>query len=364
MDFKYEQRSVAWGTGPAGSPVAGREWNVLEVQYTGRSGQAPTSKVVFNYTDRSDQLSQAKHDRSEFYHQGFKTVSVRLLQSITTYVNSPNPSTLGKGSNAVAVRTIKLGYDDTSITRRSRVQTITECAGEATSTSCLPATTFTYRPGGNEQFAANTAFRNSSLSTTPMHSTTGTFGVLPGDFNGDGRTDILRWSDIPSQNQLWLSNGDGTFTQSTSFNITDQNLFKSDGCYAAMTADFNGDGLPDIFRYSNATDVAGNSCSTYGVNYIYFANGDGTFNRTTVTSPTLERRLSKVTVKCGTANCTIEPVWLKSWNSGSTFYFLDVDSDGRLDIVTTTIASVTFDAADAAAGGSMQRLHARLSRQR
>jgi hypothetical protein len=36
IDFKYEVRDVAWGSGPtAGSPTLGREWNLLEVQYTG-----------------------------------------------------------------------------------------------------------------------------------------------------------------------------------------------------------------------------------------------------------------------------------------------------------------------------------------
>ena len=104
-------------------------------------------------------------------------------------------------------------------------------------------------------------------------------GILVADFNGDGRSDLIRWANDPAANQLWLSNGDGNFTQvpngagAGQFNITDQNLFKSDGCYASMVADFNGDGLPDFFRYSNATDVNGTACATFGQNYIYLARG-------------------------------------------------------------------------------------------
>jgi hypothetical protein len=42
-------------------------------------------------------------------------------------------------------------------------------------------------------------------------------GIVLEDFNGDGRQDILRWNEDDSSNGLFLSNGDGTFTKSTTF---------------------------------------------------------------------------------------------------------------------------------------------------
>lgn len=343
MDFKYEQRDVAWGSGPAGG-TTGREWNIAEIQYTGRVGQSATNKIIFEYTDRTT-------DRAEAYHQGSKNVSVRLLQNIHLWVNSPNPTVLGPAVNAVKAKTIKLNYQAGVVTQRNTISRIAEC--DAAGTKCLPATVLTYAFGGTDAYQANAAFRNSSLATLPMQSTLGDLGILVADFNGDGRSDIIRWANDPAANQLWLSNGDGNFTQvpngagAGQFNVTDQNLFKNDGCYASMVADFNADGLPDIFRYSNAANAGGAVCATFGQNYIYFARGDGSFNRVQVTSPALSRLRSITSRRCGTANCQIEPLWLRSWTSGSNFYFMDVNADGRLDIVTTLLPSQSnYDEAD------------------
>lgn len=341
MDFKYEQRDVAWGSGPTG-PSLGREWNIAEVQYTGRAGQSSANKVVFSYTDRVD-------DRSEAYHEGSKNISVRLLDRIRTYVNSPNPTALGPAANAVMVKVLKLGYQLGPRTRRNLVTSVKECA-DAAEQKCMPATSFTYAAGQDQSYQVNAGFRNSGMATLPMHSTSANLGILLGDFNGDGRTDIIRWSDAPSGNEHWLSNGDGTFTQvpngsgAAQFNITDQNLFKSDGCYSSAVIDMNADGVPDILRYNAASNPAGVTCASLGVNYIYFARGDGSFNRVQFTSAALSKVQSVKTRRCGTANCLIEPLWLIRWTAGSTFYLLDVNSDGRPDIVTTTLpAQADYD---------------------
>jgi hypothetical protein len=343
IDFKYEQRDQPWGSGPSGGAVPGREWNVLEIQYTGRVGQAPTNKVVFSYTDR------ANEDRAEAYHQGSKNVSVRLLQTIRTYVNSPNPTVLGPAANRVKARVIKLSYQTSAGTKRSLVSAITECVGEAEA-KCLPATTFTYTPGGNEAFQKNTAFWNSSLATLPMHSTAGNLGVITGDFNADGKTDFIRWSDTPASNQLWLSNGDGTFAQvpggtgAGQFNITDQNLFKSDGCFLTYAGDFNGDGATDLLRYSYATKADATACATYGSSLLYLSRADGAFTQQTV-GPSLIRRISRFVYRCilpaGQVDNCVEPGDQMGWTAGYNFYVFDVNGDGIADIVTTILPAQT-----------------------
>src|SRR5439155_19825690 len=143
---------------------------------------------------------------------------------------------------------------------RSRLKMIQECAGGPGSTRCLLGTSFKYDEGGNDSYQANAGFTADPLATLDMLPTGGTSGVLLGDFNGDGKTDIIRWSDTPSQNKLYLSKGDGSFLPASNFTITAQNLFKSDGCYYAIAADFNGDGITDILRIMRATSTTDTSC--------------------------------------------------------------------------------------------------------
>jgi len=335
IDFKYERRDVAWGSGPtAGSPTLGHEWNIAEIQYSG-------NKVIFNYVDR---VATTPQDAAEAYHQGAKNVSMRLLKSITTYVNSPNPGSLGAGPAAVAVKTVKLGYDNGPISGRSRVTSIQECVGSASSTRCQPAASFTYAPGGTDLYQINANFKASALATTVLQNQTGTFGLIVADFDGDGRSDFIRWSDTPSQNQLYLSNGDGSFrlvangTGSGQFNIS-TNLFKSDGCYVSMIADFNGDGLPDILRYAAATaTVGGAACPTPGAHYIFLNNGNGSFTQKTVTGAALQQKVSMDATKCGgnpnTGPCA--PL-LYGWTAGANFYLVDIDGDGKTDIITAEL---------------------------
>jgi hypothetical protein len=245
VDFKYEQRDVPWGSAlTTAGPTLGRDWNLLEIQYSG-------NKVVLNYGG-----VDSRTDKAEAYHQGAKAVSARLLQSITTYVNSPNTGTLGPANpGAVPVATYRFDYG-TGKSGRYRLSTLHVCAGDASSTRCQSPTSFEYTPGAGDVYTVAGGF---NLQGTQMSSTTGTMGVLLGDFDGDGKTDILRWSDTPSQNQLFRSNGDGSFkpvpagTGAGQFNITDQNLFRSDGCYQSMVADFDGDGRADILRYATST---------------------------------------------------------------------------------------------------------------
>jgi hypothetical protein len=337
MDFKYEQRDVSWGSGTSAGPALGHEWNLLEIQYAG-------NKVVFTYADRGSTTPQ---DSAEAYHQGSKNVSRRLLKSVTTYINSSNTAALGPASVAVPVKTTYLTYTNGTYSKRSLISKIQECTG-ATTTRCMPETTFTYASGGDDSYQVNANFNQGTLS---MQTTPGTaaFGVLTGDFNGDGRTDFIRWSDTPSQNQLYLSNGDGSFTQvpngtgAGQFNITDQNLFRGDGCYQAILGDFNGDGLVDILSYAGNLTSSGGSCTTSGTSYIYLSNGDGSFTKKSISGVTLGRSKSALNYNCVSGiypNC--EPGDQSGWSSGTTFYLLDVNGDGKLDVITARLPGVAL----------------------
>lgn len=86
------------------------------------------------------------------------------------------------------------------------------------------------------------------------------------DFNGDGRTDILRTSTNPANNTLYLSNGDGTFTPSTTFNLNtsgSQDYYLKGDVHPVtalrelLVGNFRGAGQPDILRLSSLYWTAG-----------------------------------------------------------------------------------------------------------
>jgi len=325
IDFKYEQRNVAWGSGTtAGSSTPGRDWNIKEIQYSG-------NKVIFTFkVDGSGNDTRA--DKSEAYNAGTKTVVSRLLGSISTYVNSPNTTTLGPATGAVAVKSYVLDYDPSGIGGKSRVYHIKECAGAPTSTRCLPPATFGYSAGGGDVFKGSTAFAGSSLATTVLQKSDGTIGVIPLDVNGDGKTDLLRVGDSPSNNLLWLSNGNGTFQQASTFNITSLNLNRGDGCYISFIADVNGDGLPDIIRYASSTNSSGAACGTTdNTTQVFINNGNGSFTQKPLTGVTLKLLQAKVLVGGCSSFCTSPPYGM---SQGFTFYLMDVNGDGKVDIVT------------------------------
>lgn len=345
IDFRYLQRDVAWGTGPtAGVPVSGHEWQLKEVLYTGTVTQQPVNRVVFNYSDRPAAAPGSAQDRVETYHQGGKNVSIWLLDSISTFINWPADQAT-RPSTAINVKTTSLTYDRGPLTNRSRVQKITECVGDA-GNKCLPPTTFTYSPGDALNYSANEAFKTGPLATTILHSLAGDYGVLQADFNGDGKLDILRWSDRPAENQLYLSGASaGQYSLANNFNIRDQNLFKSDGCYTTLLTDINGDGLPDMLRYSASTNLNGSTCASYGPIYTYLNNGDGSFSRRDFPSNiSMARRASAARPACFKTNSCDDPINHPGWTAGANFYLIDVDGDGRLDIITTILPSYATNA--------------------
>src|SRR5713101_275740 len=86
---------------------------------------------------------------------------------------------------------------------------------------------------------------------------------LTGDFNSDGRTDILHAISGTDYANVWLSNGNGTFTVSS---------FQPWPGYAMgqgvlLTGDFNGDKRTDVFHAVAGADWAN----------VWTSHGNGTF---------------------------------------------------------------------------------------
>ena len=91
------------------------------------------------------------------------------------------------------------------------------------------------------------------------------------DFNGDGIPDLLvlnagaSGTSYPSSVTVWVGKGDGTFTPTATSTAVASSPY--DG-YGVATADFNGDGIPDL-----AVSSTGSSC----IVQVFLGNGDATF---------------------------------------------------------------------------------------
>jgi hypothetical protein len=88
--------------------------------------------------------------------------------------------------------------------------------------------------------------------------------LVTGDFNGDGKKDVLM-----ADGNLYLGNGDGSFGAGKQ--VLPGNVYTNQNNSAFAVGDFNGDGKLDL-----AEEI---STLTNGVLVVFLGNGDGTFTQ-------------------------------------------------------------------------------------
>lgn len=113
------------------------------------------------------------------------------------------------------------------------------------------------------------------------------------DYDGDGNLDLYEGAWLlkypnpdAAPDKLFKGQGDGTFTDTTAEAGIPTEPFKSNPCYGVMPGDYNGDGLPDIYvanyGYSanalwrnNGDGTFSNKAKAAGVNYVKVDEMDG-----------------------------------------------------------------------------------------
>ena len=86
------------------------------------------------------------------------------------------------------------------------------------------------------------------------------WSVTSGDFNNDGKQDIVTANNTNDNVALLTGNGDGTFNEASGFSVGDMPL-------TVITDYFNGDDYPDLATSNFGSDNVS----------VLLGNGDGTF---------------------------------------------------------------------------------------
>jgi hypothetical protein len=304
-----------WANSFSGS--VGSEWAVHQIRYTGNGSQAAANKVEFSY--------EARPDQTEAFHQGAKTVNTQRLSAVRTWTG-----TAADGSGGVKVSTLKLAYTTSPTTARSLLASVQICGGAA-ETTCLPQTGFTYSPGSGLNYQT---ISHPSLTGMALRQLDGNRGVLQGDFNGDGRQDLFRWSSSPNENELMLSNGDGSFTMPTFSNLKSTIFGHSKGCYQSYIADFNADGVSDILHTVNPYAHADCSGFSSAPARIYLGSTAGAFAGPYEVNIPLLKIGPTYTLSCVATSGEECTAWETiPHRSGRNFHMGDFNSDGIPDIL-------------------------------
>ena len=256
-------------------------------------------QVVFGYEERDDDLVG--------YTYGSLTTIDKRLSTITTYVGSQ------------VARQYRINYDY-SPTGRSRIQAIQECAYKAGgSAECLPATEFGWLGEGS----ANEGTTLNMQTTLPG----GNGGpalydmkrFAQADLNGDGRTDLFRMGSpglTQSGREVEIYWGNETGFSYQSFQMSQVGWRVANN---APTIDFNNDGRTDL---TVARLNSQNEMTVHAIAYEQVGNS-------------LVQRVFDTGVAVDGNN----PVYGWERPSGGdfstmTYVVLDIDGDGRHDIVT------------------------------
>ncbi len=223
----------------------GRVFSWLMSRVTDRAGNA----MHVHYAEFDDERHVARVDYGTasvaFEYQPRTDASVAYLAGMKFALTKRLGRVVSKAGGRV-VREYRLVYAASDGVSPDRLVSVTECAGDG---SCLRPTVFRWRetpeftlsPWGEVLHLGDRAGEHRRYR--------------PGDFNGDGLTDVYEIHGTGGgYDAIQINNGDGSF-ESVPGPWTD--VKKADDLVNFHFADFNGDGLTDVyqFRYRHVRDA-------------------------------------------------------------------------------------------------------------
>ena len=111
--------------------------------------------------------------------------------------------------------------------------------------------------------------------------------LIPGDFNGDGKTDLAIADSQTNLIYILIGKGDGTFTAGATYPVTQVTGCSGAGtCYYLAAADLNHDSKLDLVVLGGNPNVTGSA-----VAQAFLGKGDGTFGAPITIASGLEARL-------------------------------------------------------------------------
>ena len=132
---------------------------------------------------------------------------------------------------------------------------------------------------GNDVVSISAVLGNGDGSFKPAVLTTvlSADPILVGDVNGDGKDDVVQVHPFkaPSTVDVWLSNGDGSFTEGQSYQVSQAPL------QGGILTDLDGDGKLDLLAVDTQTP---------GLVRTLLGNGDGTFQAATSVTLSSQKR--------------------------------------------------------------------------
>jgi YD repeat-containing protein len=268
LEFGYTNDSLIevsnTGTGVARfwalNKLSDRSGNYLTVTYEENSAQGSYRPTRIDYTGNTH-ASTSTFASVEFFYDpapnaktgffaGHVVSTPKRLNSIATYVK--------KDGADVLVKQYNIAYDATNDFPKSRVVSIQECA---ISNQCLTPLKFDWKQGAGSIFSSQSqmfSFETSSLKKR-----------YTGDYNGDGRLDIL-WS----TGDVWFGKTDGSFDRvDGTFNNAPRRFGLFSQYRVGGQGDFNGDGKTDILTYTHDE-----SAYPADPDVVLLSNGDGSFD--------------------------------------------------------------------------------------